>query len=237
MTRLLPLALWLAAAPGPDSTLVPQLPLVEARPANAGRTLAVIWSGDGNWAAFVHRLADALNARGVAVVGLKSRAYLTAQPAKTPDLAGKDLERLLRAYLGAWSVDTVLLVGYSRGADLLPFAVSRLPDELRRQVRLLALISPSVNASFAFHWNDIISNPHRASDLAVLPEVRKLQGLPMLCIYGTEDRDALCPAAEPGLLEAVAKNGGHRRGDPAEIAGLLIDALAAPNLPTLQSRP
>jgi type IV secretory pathway VirJ component len=188
----------------------------------------VLWSGDGNWASFVHELARALNARGVGVVGLKSRAYLTAQPPKTPDLAGRDLERVLGTYRAAWHADTLLLVGYSRGADLLPFAVARLPDSLRSRVGLLGLISPAVNASFQFHWNDLISNPHRASDLELLPEIRKLRGLRILCIYGVEDRSALCPVAEPGLLEPVAQSGGHHRDDPAGIATLLLTGLARP---------
>jgi type IV secretory pathway VirJ component len=223
---LLSTALLGTGTPVTDTTLIPDLPLVEARAPGPSRTLAILWSGDGNWASFVHDLTRELNARGIPVVGLKSRAYLTGPPPKNPERAGRDLALLLRAYLTAWGADSALLIGYSRGADLLPFAVSRLDPELRQRIEVLALISPSVNASFEFHWRDLVSNQRRASDLATLPEVRKLRDLSMLCIYGTEDGSALCPTAEPGLLQTVARASGHHMDDPAGIADLLLAALA-----------
>ena len=227
MIGLLPLIALLAAGPArADTSLVPDLPLVEARVAGAGRTLAILWSGDGNWAGFVRGLTRELNAKGVSVVGLKSRAYLTAAPPKGPDLVGTDLARLLRGYLTTWKPDSVLLIGYSRGASLLPFAVSRLPEDLRSRVSLLGLISPSVNVNFEFHLVDLVSNPRRATDVELLPEVRKLRGLAMVCVYGVEDKSALCPVAEPGLLQVVPRARGHRMDDPTGLADLLLEALS-----------
>jgi len=229
MIALAPLvALWISSPAPADTSLLPDLPLVEARVAGARPTLAVLWSGDGNWAGFVQGMTRELNAKGVSVVGLKSRAYLTATPHKSPDAAGRDLARMLKAYLEAWHADRVLLIGYSRGADLLPFAVSRLRDDLRSRVGLLGLISPALNASFEFHLTDLISNKRRPGDLDLLLEVRKLRGLPILCIYGVEDSSALCPLAEAGLLLPVARARGHRMDDPAGTADLLLKALDQP---------
>jgi type IV secretory pathway VirJ component len=229
MIALAPLAALVIAGVAPaDTSLLPDLPLVEARAAASRPTLAVLWSGDGNWAGFVQGLTRELNAKGISVVGLKSRAYLTGAPRKTPEAAGRDLARMLRAYLKAWSADSLLLIGYSRGADLLPFGISRLPEDLRSRVSLLGLISPAVNANFEFHLRDLISNPRRSSDLELLPEVRKLRGLRILCIYGVEDSSALCPVAEAGLLQPVARERGHRMDDPAGTADLLLEAIAKP---------
>lgn len=220
-------ALLLSAFPS-DTVLIPELPLVEARSASTtpDSRLAVIWSGDGDWAAFVRGLAREFNESGVSVVGLKSRSWLTQSPAKNSDLAGQDLTRVLRTYLTAWKADSVLLIGYSRGADLLPFAVSRLPTDLRGRIGLLVLVSPAVNANFTFHWIDLVSNRRRADDLELAPEVRKLTGLRILCIYGTLDKSALCPALEAGVAQTIARESGHHMEDPEGLARLILESWA-----------
>jgi type IV secretory pathway VirJ component len=215
----------LVGGPHSDTSQVKELPLVEARTAArpGGPALAVIWSGDGDWASFVSGLARELNRSGVSVVGLKSRSWLTQRPAKNPDLAARDLSRILRVYLADWGGDSVLVVGYSRGADLLPFALSRLPPDLRSRIGLIALISPAINANFDFHWVDLLSNRRRPTDLDLRAEVRKLASFRVVCIYGTEDRSALCPTAEPGLMQIVARDRGHRMDDPEGIGRILLD--------------
>jgi type IV secretory pathway VirJ component len=208
-----------------DTVLIQELPLVEARVASTTRDarLAVIWSGDGDWAGFVRGVTRELNASGVSVVGLKSRSWLTQRPEKNADLAGQDLSRILRTYLTRWNADSVLLIGYSRGADLLPFAVSRLPTDLRRRVGLLVLVSPAVNANFGFHWIDLLSNKRRPDDLELAPEVRKLAGTRILCIYGTLDRSALCPELEAGIAQTIARDSGHHMEDAEGLARLILE--------------
>jgi type IV secretory pathway VirJ component len=208
-----------------DTVLIQELPLVEARVTSTTRNsrLAVIWSGDGDWAGFVRGITRELNASAVSVVGLKSRSWLTQRPEKNADLAGQDLSRILRTYLTMWNADSVLLIGYSRGADLLPFAVSRLPADLRKRVGFLVLISPAVNANFGFHWIDLISNKRRPDDLDLAPEVRKLAGLRILCVYGTLDQSALCPVLEAGVAQTVARESGHHMEDPEGLVRLMLE--------------
>jgi type IV secretory pathway VirJ component len=221
---LMLLALARPAEVGPDTTLLPDLPLVEVRADHPGRTLAVLLSGDGDWAAFVRNLAVQLTSAGIPVVGLKSRSYLTGRPAKDPDIAGRDLARVLGAYLPASGADSVLLIGYSRGADLAPFMVSRLPSELRGRVAFLALLSPTTSASFVFHTVDLISDRRRPEDLDVLPEVRKLAGLRILCIYGTRDTHSLCPTTDTSEVKVIARDQGHRMSNAGEIGALILGA-------------
>jgi type IV secretory pathway VirJ component len=195
---------------GSDS--VGDLPL-SVVPAPKGSLLAVLLTGDGGWAAGDRSLAQAFAARNVAVVGLSSPRYLSE--GRTPDEAAADLARILRHFLQAWNRDRVLVVGYSRGADIGPFMVSRLPPNLRRRVALLVLLGPSEEASFKFGLLDLIRTPHRGDELPVAPEVARLHGLPVLCIYGTTDRSAICPLLErAGVARTVVRSGGHVvRGD------------------------
>ncbi len=211
----------------PDS--VGDLPL-SVVPAPKGSLLAVLLTGDGGWAAGDQSLAQAFAARNVAVVGLSSPRYLSQR--RTPDEAAADLARIMRHFLQAWNRDRVLVVGYSRGADIGPFMVSRLPPNLRRRVDLLVLLGPSENASFKFGLLDLIRTSHGHDELPVALEVARLSGLPLLCIYGATDRAAICPAlGRAGDARAIVRDGGHVvRGDegPDLVEKILAALRAAP---------
>ena len=47
---------------------------------------------------------------------------------------------MIRYYLSRFGKKNVLLIGYSQGADVLPFAVNRLPDATRARVALTAIL-------------------------------------------------------------------------------------------------
>jgi type IV secretory pathway VirJ component len=100
---------------------------------------------------------------------------------RTPDQAGSDLTRILRHYLKAWNVSRVLLVGYSKGADVLPFMASRLPPDLRSRVKLVALLGLSHRAGFEFHFADLLGG--RSTGRPTVPEIRRLRGIRLLCVW------------------------------------------------------
>ena len=213
-----------AARPEP----LKDLPVVEV-PARTpgGDTLAVFVSGDGGWAGLDREIAGALAEEGVAVAGLDSLHYFWT--ARTPDGAARDLERILRHYLAAWKRERVLLVGYSFGAEVLPFLASRLPADLLGRVRQVALIGPGPSATFELHLTDWLGSGGEAG-LPVLPEVRKLAGRPLLCIYGTDEDDSLCPQIKPPLGQAVELSGGHHLGgNYGKVAGLILRGAPAGN--------
>jgi type IV secretory pathway VirJ component len=120
----------------------------------------------------------------------------------------------------------VAIVGYSRGADIAPFMVSRLPADLRSKVALVAMLALSTQTNFEFHFIDIFVDSHRASDVKTLPELEKLRGMNLLCVYGVDEKDSACPLAPVGLLNAVARNGGHHFDDDFKALGdVVFDAL------------
>lgn len=183
------------------------LPL-SLNPAPAGSTLVVLLSGDGGWAAGDQSLAKAFVADSVAVVGLSSPRYLEHQ--RTPDEAAGDLARIIRHFGSSWSRDRVIVVGYSRGADIGPFMVSRLPADLRKRVTMLVLLGPGPHASFKFSLLDLTRSHHGDDSLPVEPQVAALHDIPVLCIYGATDRGAICQdLAQAGLAHALRRSGGH----------------------------
>ena len=201
---------------------VHDLPLVELPPTTAAwhattaaeSTLVVLITGDGDWAEIDKGIAESLQRSGAAVVGLKARAYLQAKP-RTPDVLARDVERVLRHYLPLWAREKVVLLGYSRGADFVPFVANRLSPDLRSRVALVGMFGMATSASFEFHWTDIVKDTKRASDLPVAPELARLRGMRMLCVYGSDEKDSDCPR-HPALDLTVICLGWNQLALPIE---------------------
>src|SRR5438093_10410180 len=108
------------------STAPKKLPLVEVLSTRGSSdTFVVFVSGDGGWAAIDKSIAATLADSGMPVVGLNALQYFWKK--KTPEEAARDLESIITAYSTKWNKPRVLLIGYSRGADVLPAMIHRLP--------------------------------------------------------------------------------------------------------------
>lgn len=203
------------------------LPLVFT-PAPQGPLLAVLLSGDGGWAPGDKSLAKAFASESVAVVGFNSPRYL--ERARTPNEAANDLARILRYFLHTWDRERVIVVGYSRGADIGPFMIDRLPQDLREHIAMLVLLGPGKQASFKFNLLDL-ARSHPGDSLPVEPEVAKLRDIPVLCIYGTSDHGAICQTlSQAGLARSLTRDRGHVvHGDegPALVQRILAELRAA----------
>jgi type IV secretory pathway VirJ component len=214
------------APPATNAATAPEvhdLPLVELRSRGGSRDLAVVISGDGGWAGIDRQIGETLAADGIPVVGLNSLQYFWK--ARTPDQTGADLTRLLRHYLQAWGASRALLIGYSRGADVLPFMVTRLPADLRGRVELVALLGPSRVAGFEFHFVDLLGGGN-SGDRPTLPEILRLRGSKLLCVYGTGETDSACRELPSDLgATMVAMPGGHHfDGAYQEVARRILQA-------------
>lgn len=197
------------ATAAPTAPAVRDLPLVELRSRGSSRELAVIISGDGGWASLDRQIGETLAGEGIPVVGLNSLQYFWT--ARTPEQAASDLARILRHYLQAWGASDALLVGYSRGADVLPFMVTRLPQDLRARIRAIVLLAPGPTAGFEWHLGDLLGRKS-VSGRRTVPEIQQLRGMRVLCIYGADETDSACPALPPGIATSIELPGGHHFG-------------------------
>ncbi len=120
---------------------------------------AVLLSGDGGWAGLDKEVAGALSERGIPVAGVDSLRYFWK--VRTPAGLAADLDRIIRYYAYQWKKKRVLLIGYSQGADVLPFAINRLPAETRDLVQLNVLIGLGKEAAFEFHVVELVQQQQR----------------------------------------------------------------------------
>lgn len=215
-----------SAKPSDDLDGLP-LHVVETK-APSPITMAVMLTGDGGWASIDRRIASDFAARGVPVVGLDSRSYLKVE--RSPEQAASDVGRIIRKYAATWAVQRVAIVGYSRGADMVPFVVNRLPSDLRHEIALIALLGPAERANFQFHWADLLSDHSRPSDRPILPELERLRGMPVLCIYGRDEKESLCRLADTSAVQVNQRPGNHHfDGDYDAIASVILGSIAPVN--------
>jgi type IV secretory pathway VirJ component len=204
----------------PPPAKLADLPVVEVPAAGNGTRFAVLLSGDGGWAGIDKGIAAALAAKGVPVAGFDSLRYFWS--ARTPEGLASDLDRLIRYYAARWNRSEVILIGYSQGADVLPFAINRLPHRTRARVRLTALLGLGQKASFEFHVSNWIGP---SGDKPIAPEARKLLAADTVCIYGQAEKDSLCPQLAPAHVRPLPLAGGHHfGGDYDQLAMRILDA-------------
>lgn len=195
------------------------LPLVELHAPGSDR-LVVMLSGDGGWRELDKGIAAQLQQQGVSVVGWNSLRYFWAS--RTPQQIGADLDRVIATYRQRWHVRQVALVGYSFGADVLPFAYPQLSPQQRASVQFVSLLGLGHQADFKVRVGGWLGW-HNDAERDVEPALQALDMQRVQCIYGTEEKDSLCPELRAHGVAVVARPGGHHFDhDPVILAHLLL---------------
>ena len=189
---------------------VADLPLVELPAAQGSHMLAIVLSGDGGWRDLDKTIAETLSHEGINVVGWDSLRYFWRK--KTPDQAAKDLARVLGVYGTRWNARHVALIGYSFGADVLPFLFNRLPAGQRSKVSLISLLGFDKAADFEIRLGGWLGLPPSAAALPVAPELATISGHLVQCFYGADEKDTDCPALANSGATLVRTDGGHHFG-------------------------
>jgi type IV secretory pathway VirJ component len=166
----------------------------------------VIYSGDGGWRDLDKEIGEYLAAHGLPCVGVDSLRYFWR--AKTPDVVAADLARIIRHFQRQWNAHEAVLVGYSFGAGVLPFAVNRLPADERAAVLQISLLGLEPRAPFEIAVTGWLGGV--APDAPpVLPELRQLELSRVQCFYGEEEAQTLCPDPDLAAAEIIRTPGGH----------------------------
>ena len=210
-------ALLAPAMTPPDAASLPGLSPIELAPEAPGDTLAIVYSGDGGWRDIDKAIAGRLHELGLPVVGIDSLRYFWSE--RPPDAAAADLSRIIAHYGQAWGRKRIILVGYSFGADALPFLYNRLPEADRQAVARISLLALSRSADFEVHVAGWLGIDGAAGSLPTAPELARLPVHLVQCFYGEEETEAACTAPELAGAEIVATKGGHHfDGDYGRLA-------------------
>ena len=184
--------------------------------------MAILVTGDGGWAGLDQEIAGTLAEGGVGVVGFNSLKYLWTP--HTPEGFAADLGRILEYYLSQWQKQKAIVIGYSMGAGVLPFAMNRLPQAIRDRVALVVLLAPGRNAQFEFHLSNWIPGAFGGHGDPVLPEAGRIADLRMLCFYGERETDSICPGSDGAGVKSIRMKGAHHLGgDYRTIAETILE--------------
>ena len=185
------------------------LPIKIIPSSKPSKTMLFMISGDGGWTGFDQQFSEHLAAQGYPVVGLDALQYFWA--AKTPEEVIKDITPVLNHYLSEWHCEQFILLGYSFGANVVPFLVNRFSPEIKNKIRLVTMMSPDEKADFEIHISDMINVFGERGNYNVKSEMLKTKEKTLL-IFGTDESRKFDDLPKNQFKE-ITISGGHHYGD------------------------
>jgi type IV secretory pathway VirJ component len=180
------------------------IPIQVIKGNDASKPVLFYISGDGGWNKFSTTFMSGLNKLGFSVIGLNSRSYFWSK--KTPQQAANDIQSLLNQYMRSWNAKSFIIIGYSFGADVLPFIQNHFRKSLLDSLNHTVIMSPSKKTDFEVHVLGMIglgSNGESVPD-----EINKLT-TPVTIIMGSDETDFPIKNITLKNVKVVQLEGGH----------------------------
>jgi type IV secretory pathway VirJ component len=202
---------------------IANLPLIELPAEHHGPFLAIVLSGDGGWRDVDKGVAEKLQSDGVSVIGWDSLRYFWSK--KSPEQTARDLGAVIDTYLSRWGASKVALIGYSFGADVLPFAYNHLSPEAKVRVVQLSLLGFAPAADFEISIAGWLGAAPGKDALPTEPALAPIDPTMIQCFYGAKEDDSACPLISP-KAEIIRTAGGHHFDkDYSVLARGILDGL------------
>ncbi len=166
--------------------------------------MVVYVSGDGGENNFSGDFVNGFNNHGYPVVLFNTLKYFWSK--KEPAQAAKDIEAVITTYKRQWHKNNVILIGYSIGADVLPFVYTRLGGKTQALVKNIVLLSPSNYTDFEVHLTYMFS---KNKGSYVPDEINKITK-PVLIVQGNKEENRInIDALKNKNLSRLVLPGGH----------------------------
>lgn len=200
---------------------VNDLPLQLSGSKGNHEVLMIYLTGDGGWNSFNQQLVKEFEKLGYGVVTLNTRKYFWNE--KSPEVFASDIEQLSGYFMKEWEKSSLIIVGYSFGADVASFLSSRISAELHKKIKKIVLLSPSGSTDFVIRVSDLIGESENVNrKFKVRPEIEKTD-LPLICIFGTEETMTLKTSLEKkGNLNIYEVPGDHRYNNDLVLLSKMI---------------
>ena len=178
-------------------------------------------SGDGGFNKFTNNLCESFNKNGYDVYSLNAKSYFSDK--KTPEQTAVDINNYIFQKLTGRQNQQVIMIGYSFGADVLPFVLNRLPQSMLEKIKASFIMASSGSTDFETHWSDMLGgNTKRSMD--VVTEINKLAGGNLVIINGSDENNlALNNITLKKYTHEVLPGGHHFDGDTDEIIKVILN--------------
>lgn len=151
------------------------------------------------------KVVPALAAHGIPVVGVSSPVNFGTR--KTRKEVDAIVAGAIRTALATTGAQRVILMGQSFGADMVSATAPDLPADLRARIAAISVVVPAQTVYFRSDPTGILY--HGTPDARPAAAMRTLNWAPVLCIYGRDEEESLCPMLRGSHAQVVGLPGGH----------------------------
>jgi type IV secretory pathway VirJ component len=171
-------------------------------------------TGDGGMKKFSVDMVNIFAGKGYPVIGLNTLKYFWNK--KTPQQAAADVTALLQYYSSQWNNHAFIMVGYSMGADVLPFIYQHLPANFQSQTQHLVFMSPSSSTDMVVHISDMLGKTSTPGSMNVPGAMNTITGKPLLLVFGQDEKDFDVRALTIHNYHQIVLPGGHHYNEDAQ---------------------
>ncbi len=183
---------------------------------DSGKPLLFYISGDGGMNHFSQNLVKSLGAQGYPIITLDAKEYFWKK--KTQQQATLDVSNLLAKYSSEWNLRSIVFVGYSFGADVVPFIYNGMNAEVKNKIESIVLLSPSQTTDFEIHLTSMFGLG-KSDGESVVAQINKITNKKVVILYGSEETDFPKDKLTIKNKEVVVLQGGHHYdGDTVNLA-------------------
>lgn len=203
---------------------VSNLPIMTFASADTSKPIILYYTGDGGFNSFSTEFAQHFNSKGYPVISFNCLKHFWKS--KTADQSAADASNLISYYEHLWKRKKVVLIGYSFGADIVPFVFTRLPKSLAENIRYIVLLSPSNHTDFEVHVSEMFGETSEGNN-NVPAEINKITQKPILILSGEKEADDLNIAALriSNYCKITLPGGHHYDSAPSSVADTIIKYL------------
>lgn len=195
------------------------LPMKEWDASAHNKPLVFYISGDGGLNRFSNELCTAINKEGFDVDAMDSKSYFWSQ--KTPARTAEDISDFLSKKIARRPNQQIVLIGYSFGADVLPYVLNRLPKNIADKIKVSFLLASSGSTDFVIHIADLFGSGKRRG-MDVLTEVNKISNQKIVILNSSDDKGLDAGKITVKHTTEILPGGHHFDGDINEIVKAII---------------
>jgi type IV secretory pathway VirJ component len=200
-----------------------KIPVVIHNNGNNSTPMIFHITGDGGMVRFDTNMSKKYDANGFSFIALSSLKYFFN--AKSPAKLAADVVPLIKSYIGQWNKKTLILVGFSFGAEITPFLYERLPSELKDKVKLIVLLTPAKTSAFHIHIRDMIGLDRKKEPYNVAEETAKIKSTKILAVYGDREKSISLKGNNQPNLKILYIKGEHGFRDSNTVFDLIMKEL------------
>lgn len=198
-----------------------KIPVIESRAEGDNDYYIILLTGNGGWKDLVKSVTGYLNLKNVSVAAINTKKYMFTK--KEPAQIACDLETLIEKYNEKWGKQKVVLIGYSMGAEVLPFAINLLEDKYIEELSDFILIGPWLKATFRIKLLDYIYVIEKGDD--IYSELLKMKTRKGYIICDDVDK-SICRKNLDNIIDYDILKGGHHFGENYDtLSGLICKRL------------